>query len=89
MLRLMVGAVFPPRLSHLKDPEGGARASEEQKLHDLLGAAEVAGAWRDFGVLRKLAATGLILLMLGASQKKIFVWKTGFWGSTYDAGTMI
>ena len=23
---------------------------------------------------------GLILIMLGAIQKKIFVWKTGFWG---------
>jgi putative oxidoreductase len=33
-----------------------------------------------FGVLTQLAATGLILLMLGAIQKKIFVWKTGFWG---------
>jgi len=33
-----------------------------------------------FGVLTQLAAAGLILLMLGAIQKKIFVWKTGFWG---------
>src|SRR5216117_2691107 len=27
-----------------------------------------------------LGAVGLILLMLGAIQKKIFVWKIGFWG---------
>jgi putative oxidoreductase len=27
-----------------------------------------------------LAACGLILIMLGAIQKKIFVWHTGFWG---------
>jgi putative oxidoreductase len=33
-----------------------------------------------FGVLTQLASAGLILLMLGAIQKKIFVWKTGFWG---------
>jgi putative oxidoreductase len=33
-----------------------------------------------FGVLTQVAAAGLILLMLGAIQKKIFVWKTGFWG---------
>jgi putative oxidoreductase len=33
-----------------------------------------------FGVLTQLAAIGLILLMLGAIQKKIFVWHTGFWG---------
>jgi putative oxidoreductase len=28
----------------------------------------------------QLAATGLILVMLGAIQKKILVWHTGFWG---------
>ena len=33
-----------------------------------------------FGVLPQLAAMGLILIMLGAIQKKIFVWHTGFWG---------
>ena len=33
-----------------------------------------------FGVLTQLAALGLILIMLGAIQKKIFVWQTGFWG---------
>ena len=32
------------------------------------------------GVLQQLAAIGLILIMLGAIQKKWFVWKTGFWG---------
>jgi putative oxidoreductase len=32
------------------------------------------------GFLTQLAALGLILVMLGAVQKKIFVWKTGFWG---------
>ena len=32
------------------------------------------------GVLPQLAASGLILVMLGAIQKKIFVWHTGFWG---------
>jgi len=31
-------------------------------------------------VLTQLAALGLILIMLGAIQKKIFVWHTGFWG---------
>jgi len=33
-----------------------------------------------FGVLTQLAALGLILIMLGAIQKKILVWHTGFWG---------
>lgn len=36
------------------------------------------------GVLTQLAALGLILLMLGAIQKKIFVWHTGFWGAKSD-----
>jgi putative oxidoreductase len=33
-----------------------------------------------FGVLTQLAALGLILLMLGAIHRKIFVWHIGFWG---------
>ena len=33
-----------------------------------------------FGVLTQLAAFGLIVVMLGAIQKKIFAWHTGFWG---------
>ena len=32
------------------------------------------------GILQQLAAIGLIVLMLGAIQKKILVWHTGFWG---------
>jgi putative oxidoreductase len=32
------------------------------------------------GVFAQLAAAGLILVMLGAIGKKIFVWHTGFWG---------
>jgi putative oxidoreductase len=46
-----------------------------------LGAAELAGGLGvALGVLTQLAAAGLILVMLGAIQKKIFVWHTGFWG---------
>src|SRR5882724_269348 len=83
LLRLMVGAVFATSgWSHLKDPEGRSKSIGTSKSFTiLLGAAEVAGALGViFGVLTQLAATGLILLMLGAIQKKIFVWKTGFWG---------
>ncbi len=51
-----------------------------------LGAAEVAGSLGvTFGVLTQLAAAGLILLMLGAIQKKIFVWRTGFWGNSGES----
>jgi putative oxidoreductase len=41
----------------------------------LLGAAELAGGLGVIlGVLAQLAAIGLILIMLGAIQRKIFVW---------------
>ena len=36
------------------------------------------------GVLSQLAALGLILIMFGAIQKKMFVWHTGFWGEKSD-----
>jgi putative oxidoreductase len=39
-----------------------------------------------FGVLAQLAAIGLIVIMLGAMQKKMFVWKTGFWGKSGTDG---
>jgi len=32
------------------------------------------------GVLTQVAGLGLMLIMLGAIQKKVFVWHTGFWG---------
>ena len=38
------------------------------------------------GVLTQLAAMGLILVMLGAIQKKVFVWRTGFWGKSGTNG---
>jgi putative oxidoreductase len=50
-----------------------------------LGAAELAGGLGvAFGVLAQVAALGLILIMLGAIQRKIFVWHTGFWGKHGD-----
>ncbi|MFZ0701461.1 MAG: DoxX family protein, partial [Candidatus Acidiferrales bacterium] len=46
-----------------------------------LGAAEIAGSLGFIaGVLPQLAALGLILIMLGVIQKKVFEWHTGFWG---------
>jgi len=32
------------------------------------------------GILTQLAAIGLSVIMLGAIQRKIFKWHTGFWG---------
>lgn len=83
LLRLMVGLVFiSSGWGHLRDPEARSKSIGMSKGFTIfLGAAEVAGSLGIvLGVLTQLAALGLILVMLGAIQKKIFVWHTGFWG---------
>ena len=83
LLRLMVGVVFVTSgYSHLKDPEARSKSIGMSKAFTVfLGMAEVAGGLGvAAGVLPQIAAFGLILIMLGAIQKKMFVWHTGFWG---------
>jgi putative oxidoreductase len=83
LLRLMVAAVFVTSgWNHVRDPKGRANSiGMSPAFTGFLGIAELAGGLGlAFGVLTQLAAIGLILLMLGAIQKKIFVWHTGFWG---------
>lgn len=87
LLRLMVALVFGASgWSHLTHPEERSKSIGMSKSFTLfLGAAELAGSLGvAFGVLPQLAALGLILVMLGAIQKKIFVWHTGFWGKHSD-----
>jgi putative oxidoreductase len=83
LMRLMVGLVFVTSgYTHLKDPAARAKSiGMSTPFTIFLGIAEAAGGLGvAFGVLTQLAAFGLILIMLGAIQKKIFVWHTGFWG---------
>ena len=83
LLRLMVAVVFiTSGWSHAKDPAGRGQSIGMSKQFTLfLGIAELAGGLGvAFGVLIQFAALGLILVMLGAIQKKIFAWHTGFWG---------
>jgi putative oxidoreductase len=83
LMRLMVGLVYGASgWKHLQDPAARSKDIGMSKSFTVfLGAAELAGALGvAFGVLPQLAALGLILLMLGAIQKKVFVWHTGFWG---------
>jgi putative oxidoreductase len=82
-LRVMVGAIYAGSgYNDLKDPDARSKSiSMPKSFTILLAVAELAGgAGLILGVLQQLAAIGLILIMLGAIQKKIFVWKTGFWG---------
>jgi putative oxidoreductase len=86
-MRLLVGLVFlASGWSHVKDPVTRAKSiGLSVGITRFIGLAELAGGLGvAFGVLTQLAALGLILIMLGAIQKKIFVWKTGFWGKASD-----
>lgn len=83
LLRLMVGLEFVTSgYSHVRNPAERAKSIEASKGFTLfLGIAEIAGGLGvAAGVLTQLAAFGLILIMLGAIQKKIFAWHIGFWG---------
>ena len=83
LLRLMVAVVFlDSGWNHLKNPaERSKSIGAGTGFTVFLGTAEVLGSLGvALGILTQLAAIGLILLMLGAIQKKIFVWKIGFWG---------
>src|SRR4029450_5536780 len=87
LLRIMVRIVFlTSGFRHARDPEArGKDIGFSEGFTMFLGLAEVAaGLGVISGLFAQLAAIGLILIMLGAIQKKIFVWHTGFWGG---AGT--
>ena len=86
-MRLLVGWVFIwSGFSHAKDPvTRGKSIGQGPGFTRFLGLAEMAGGLGvALGVLPQVAALGLILIMLGAVQKKIFVWHTGFWGKSSD-----
>lgn len=89
LLRLTVGAVFlSSGWRHLTNAEARSKDIGMSKGFTIfLGAAEFAGGLGVVsGVLAQLASLGLILVMLGAIQKKIFVWHTGFWGKSGTDG---
>jgi len=81
----MVGIVFVASgWKDLIDPDARSKDIGTAKPFTVfLGVAEVAGGLGVIsGILAQPAAIGLILIMLGAIQKKIFVWHTGFWGKS-------
>lgn len=87
LMRLLVGLLFATSgWSHVKDPvTRGKSIGMSPGFTRFLGLAELAGGLGvALGVFPQLAALGLILVMLGAIQKKIFVWRVGFWGKHSD-----
>ncbi len=83
ILRLVVAVEFGASgYLHLRDPVGRAKMIEMSPAFTAaLGATEVlASAALVSGILIQIGAAGLVLLGLGAIYKKIFNWKTGFWG---------
>jgi putative oxidoreductase len=89
LLRLMVAVVFVAGgWDHLKNPAARGKSIGMSKSFTIfLGAAEMAGGLGvGFGVLTQLAALGLSLVMLGAIQRKMFTWHTGFWGKDGTGG---
>lgn len=83
LMRILVGLVFiTSGWNHVKDPVARAKSiGLSPGFTRVIGLAEIAGgAGVALGILPQFAALGLILVMLGAIQKKLFVWKTGFWG---------
>jgi putative oxidoreductase len=82
-LRLVVAVVFfESGRRHAQDPVGRAASiGLSPGLTRILGWAEMAAALGvALGVFTQVAALVLMLVMLGAIQKKLFVWHTGFWG---------
>jgi putative oxidoreductase len=89
LLRFMVGlVVITSGYKHLTDPAARSKDIGMSKSFTIfLGAAEFAGSLGVIsGILAQLAAIGLILVMLGAIQKKILTWHTGFWGKSGTSG---
>ena len=82
-LRVLVAAVFfESGRRHAGDPVGRSSGTGlSPALTRILGLSEMAAAVAvAVGVLTQVAALALIIVMLGAIQKKVFVWHTGFWG---------
>jgi putative oxidoreductase len=83
LLRGMVGIIFlSSGWSHLTKADERSKSIGMSKGFTIfLGAFEIAGSLGVIlGVFQQLASIGLIFVMLGAIQKKIVVWHTGFWG---------
>lgn len=82
-LRALTGWVFVwSGFRHARDVEAGSKDLGLPKpIVLLVGVVELlAGLGIAGGLLTRLSAIGLMLVMLGAMHRKAFVWHSGFWG---------
>ena len=82
LLRIIVAIVFfSSGKSHATDPvERGKSVGLSPSVTRFLGIAEIVAAFSiALGIFPQIGAAIVIVTMLGAIQKKIFVWKTGFY----------
>ena len=83
LLRLLIAAVFfISGWAHMTQPKERAESiGMSPAFTAVLGVVEVVGAVLvAIGLFIQPATIVLMAVMLGAIQKKVFVWKTGFWG---------
>jgi putative oxidoreductase len=82
-LRALTGLIFAwGGFAHLRDPDGSSKDLGLPKpIVLLVGIVELlAGLGIAGGLLTRLSAVGLMIVMLGAMHRKAFVWHSGFWG---------
>jgi len=83
LLRALAGLIFAwSGVAHLRDPDSSSKDLGLPKpvvllvgIVELLAGLGIAG-----GLLTRLSAIGLMIVMLGAMHRKAFVWHSGFWG---------
>jgi len=82
-LRALAGLIFVwSGFGHARDAEGSSNdLGLPKSIALLVGIVELlAGLGIAGGLLTRLSALGLMIVMLGAMHRKALVWRSGFWG---------